>query len=293
MNSRPATNYDKKVTLLFDGDIVAYRAGFAAEKRVYHDERFPPKDGGKSFSLKKEALIEIPEEHLVWYIEAEPLENALHNCSSLIENTIDYCSDYFDLDREHISYLTYMTGNFETPNFRLAVDPEYKANRDPNHKPTHLGEIKVYLKTKHNGYLTEGCEADDFFGQACITMKGRGVVPVICTIDKDLQQLPGFHYNFTTGTIVEVEKERASVVFWRQMLEGDRVDNITGINGIGPDKASKLIPIGMSHEQAEKTVKEHYEKEFSEDWEAMYNKNCDLLWIWRKVPDTCPFKTKN
>ena len=45
--------------------------------------------------------------------------------------------------------------------------------------------MNVYLKTKHNGYLTEGCEADDFFGQACITMKGRGVVPVICTIDKD------------------------------------------------------------------------------------------------------------
>lgn len=281
------------VTLLFDGDIIAYRAGFAAEKRVYHDERDHPNDGGKAFSLKKDALIEIPEEHLVWYREAEPVENALHNCSSLIENTIDYACEHFEVQREAVNYLTYMTGNVETPNFRMEVDPEYKANRDPAHKPTHLGEIKVYLKMQHNGYLTEGCEADDFFGQACLTLRSKNLTPVICSIDKDLQQIPGFHFNFTTGTIDEVSEERAAAVFWRQMLEGDRVDNITGINGIGPVKASKLIPVGTTNEQAQETVEEAYKKEFADDWSERYNKNCDLLWIWRKVPDSCPFKTAN
>lgn len=281
------------VTLLLDGDIVAYRAGFAAEKRIYHDDRTHPKDGGASFHLKKEALIEVPENHLVWYREAEPVENALHNCSSLIETTIDYACNYFEVQREKVNYLTYLTGNAETPNFRMEIDKEYKANRDPNHKPTHLGEIKVYLKAKHNGYLTEGCEADDFFGQACLTLRSKGLTPVICTIDKDLQQIAGYHYNFTTGTITEVSEERAAAVFWRQMLEGDRVDNIFGINGIGPVKSNRLIPIGMSNEKAQKTVEKAYKDEYKAAWKDRYNNNCDLLWIWRTVPDACPFKTSS
>tara|TARA_R110000850_G_scaffold260096_1_gene387304 strand:- start:323 stop:556 length:234 start_codon:yes stop_codon:yes gene_type:complete len=77
------------------------------------------------------------------------------------------------------------------------------------------------------------------------------------------------------------------------MLEGDRADNITGINQVGPKKAEKMIPetLKMDNDMDKEVVIGQYKKEFGNGWEEKYNKNCDLLWIWRKVPDECPFKT--
>lgn len=41
-----------EIVALFDGDVVAYRGGFAAEKRVYFDKRLP-RSRGKEWGLKK------------------------------------------------------------------------------------------------------------------------------------------------------------------------------------------------------------------------------------------------
>jgi len=279
-----------KYTLLIDGDIVAYRAGFAAEKKVYYDMRTPPKDGGSSFSYKKEALAVIPQDYLTYERELEPLDNALYNCKSLIQTAIDKVSEEFDT--EDIMYVTFMTGNTEVDNFRNKVSSEYKANRDKLHRPTYLDEIKDYLVRKHSGYLSQGCEADDFFGQASSDAKGLGRVPIIASIDKDLKQIAGYHYNFMSGQIEEISEELASVVFWRQMLEGDRVDNIQGIKGIGEVKARNTLPVGTTNEEAKELVLKYYQKDF-EEWEKKYNENADLLWIWRKVPDSCPHKIED
>jgi len=275
----------KQAMVLFDGDIIAYRAGFAAEKRVYFDARDPE---GVSFGTKREASQVIDKEHLDSRRNLEPLENALQNAKTLIEGSLEDLRDSHDLPVA--GYVTFLSGNTEKPNFRLAVAEDYKANRDPKHKPTYLKELVEYLVKQHSGFLTQGCEADDFFGHAQSDARRDGLEPVIVSIDKDLAQLPGLHYNLVKKELVDIPKEEATLVFWRQMLEGDSVDNIKGVVGVGKVKAKKYIPANTSDEVAKKTVQSYYQRDHEDDWEKEYNKNCDLLWIWRAIPDECPHK---
>lgn len=271
--------------VLFDGDIIAYRAGFAAEKRVYFDVRDPE---GALFGTKKEALEAVADEFLDYKRNLEPLENAFQNAKSLIEGSLETLRDFYDLPTA--SYATFISGNTKKPNFRLAVASDYKANRDPKHKPTYLKELVEYLTKNHSGFLTQGCEADDFFGQAQSDAIRDGLVPVIVSIDKDLAQLPGKHFNLVKKELVDISKEEATIVFWRQMLEGDSVDNIKGVAGVGKIKAKKYLPADTPDKEAKKIVQSYYQRDHGDDWEKEYNKNCDLLWIWRKIPDECPHK---
>ena len=284
------TNGTKHVLLLFDGDILAYRAGFGAEKKVYFDKRSPPDMGGAIYTSKKDAKEHVEPAQLDSYRELEPVANALQNCKSMIENTIDMAATYRVSTREQVKYITFLTGN---KNFRMHVDPEYKANRKDVKKPEHLPAIRKYLQTHHFAQVSEGCEADDFFGQACLDAKKDNMEPIVVSIDKDLNQIAGIHYNFVRDELYVVTDRQANKVFWRQMLEGDRADNITGINQVGPKKAEKMIPetLKMDNDMDKEVVIGQYKKEFGDGWEEKYNKNCDLLWIWRKVPDECPFKT--
>jgi 5'-3' exonuclease len=273
---------------LFDGDIIIYRAGFAAEKREYFDSRNPPEKGGSSFSTKKEALTKIDQEFLEYKRKLEPLANALQNAKSLIDNSLEDLRDTHGMPVK--SYTTFISGNDEKPNFRLKIDPEYKANRDPLHKPTYLNEIKEYLVKNHQGYLTQGCEADDFFGHAQTDAIRKGLTPIIISIDKDLKQLSGFHYNLVKKELTQISSSEASLIFWRQMLEGDAVDNIKGIKGIGKARAFKCIPSSITEDEAKAVVIKYYKRDYENEWKEQYNKNCSLLWIWRTIPDDCPHK---
>ena len=302
---KPDINGMKHVFLLFDGDILAYRAGFGAEKKVYFDKRSPPDMGGAIYTSKKEAKEHVEPAQLDSYRELEPVANALQNCKSMIENTIDMATTSQVATREQVRYITFLTGN---KNFRMHVDPEYKANRKEAKKPEHLPAIRKYLQTHHFAQVSDGCEADDFFGQACIDAEKEKMLPIVVSIDKDLNQIAGIHYNFVRDELYVVTDRQANKFFWRQMLEGDRADNITGISQVGPKKAEKMIPVPrdgrhvldfrwdketlkMDNDTDKEVVIGQYKKEFGDGWEEKYNKNCDLLWIWRKVPDECPFKT--
>jgi hypothetical protein len=299
----------KHVLLLFDGDILAYRAGFGAEKKVYFDKRSPPKSGGAIYTSKKDAKQHVEPEHLDSYRELEPVSHALQNCKSMIENTIGVTSSSRVATREQVRYVTFLTGN---KNFRLHVDPEYKANRRDVKKPEHLPAIRKYLQTHHFAQVSEGCEADDFFGQACTDARKENMEPIVVSIDKDLHQIAGIHYNFVRDEFYVVTDRQADTCFWRQMLEGDRADNITGITQVGPKKAAKMIPwpvrdtrawchttsaeparketLKKDNDTSKEVVIGQYKKEFGDAWKETYNKNCDLLWIWRKIPDECPHK---
>jgi len=290
---KPDINGMKHVFLLFDGDILAYRAGFGAEKKVYFDKRSPPDMGGAIYTSKKDAKEHVESEQLDSYRELEPVANALQNCKSMIKNTIEAASTLVATHTQ-VNYVTFLTGN---KNFRMHVDPEYKANRKDVKKPEHLPAIRKYLQTHHFAQVSEGCEADDFFGQGCVDARKENMEPVVVSIDKDLHQIAGIHYNFVRDEFYVVTDRQADACFWRQMLEGDRADNITGINQVGPKKAAGMIPhsdketLKNANDTAKEVVIGQYKKEFGDGWEEKYNKNCDLLWIWRKVPDECPFKT--
>ncbi len=64
---------------------------------------------------------------------------------------------------------------------------------------------------------------------------------IIATIDKDLNQVPGRHYDWNKGIRYTVSRELGLWYFLRQMLLGDATDNIPGVPGLGEKKADALL----------------------------------------------------
>ena len=123
-------------------------------------------------------------------------------------------------------------------NFREDIFPEYKANRDPSHKPHWYKEIKEYLIKHHDAFVTDGEEADDLLG---ILQCSSEEETCICSIDKDLDMIAGWHYNWNKDSFYLVDQENADRNFFKQWLQGDKTDNIAGLAGVGPAKAEKIL----------------------------------------------------
>lgn len=124
-------------------------------------------------------------------------------------------------------------------NFRdeIAVTAPYKGNRK-SEKPVHYNLLRDYLVYAWDATIWQGFEADDAIAIEATELKGDGV---IVSLDKDLDQVVGWHYNFVKGMLYYVDQETASLNFYKQFLTGDAVDNIKGVHGIGPKKAQKLL----------------------------------------------------
>lgn len=146
----------------------------------------------------------------------------------------------------------------ERSNFRYALAKTkgpnglgYKAGR--GERPYHYQTVRNYLISHYGAKEIEGYEADDALGINCISDKD-----VMSHIDKDLNMLPGWHYNYVSGEFYKIETGlgtlelcrktptlkligRGLFQFYAQLLTGDRTDNIPGIPKIGPKKAYNLL----------------------------------------------------
>ena len=169
------------------------------------------------------------------------------------------------------SYQVYLTGS---NNFRREIAPSYKANR-PDERPTHWEAVRQFLVTQHKAIICDGYEADDEMG---IQQDKETLTTVICSIDKDLLQIPGRHYNFVKKIHSVQSSEQGLKHLYLQSLIGDRSDNIIGVAGIGPVKAEQAL--------AELLPEEWYDKcrELYNDDER-FHLNMKLLYIWRKPND--------
>jgi hypothetical protein len=135
-------------------------------------------------------------------------------------------------------WLTHGKDNYRN---EIAVTLPYKGNR-PAVKPKHYHDIRGYLVESHGFVMETTQEADDALGiEQCFLETQAPNHSIICSIDKDLLMIPGWHYNFVTDERRYVTKEEGMRNFYIQLLTGDRTDNIPGIKGIGPVKAKKLL----------------------------------------------------
>lgn len=130
----------------------------------------------------------------------------------------------------------YITG---AGNFRdeVAVTAPYKGNRK-SAKPEFYSEIRQHLISHYSAIVAEGEEADDIIA---IEATKYGDDCIIASIDKDFDQVPGWHYNFVKHKKYYVTEKEAMLNFYTQFLVGDTIDNIKGVRGIGPVKATKLL----------------------------------------------------
>lgn len=174
-------------------------------------------------------------------------------------------------DTGSTSYSVYLTGS---GNFRREIAPSYKANR-PDSRPKHWEAVREFLVTQHKAVVCNGFEADDQLG---IDQDKTHGATVICSIDKDLLQIPGKHYNFVKKVFQDVTYDEGIKALYIQSLVGDRSDNIFGVQGIGPVKAEKAL--------AELLPEEYYEacRSLYNDDER-YHLNMKLLYIWQKPND--------
>ena len=163
--------------------------------------------------------------------------------------------------------ILYLTGK---NNFRKKINPEYKANRKDTVPPVYLQECRQYLVDNHNAVISDGCEADDLLGI------NQTQDTIICSLDKDLRMIPGNHYNWTKVELDRVTKQDGLRHFYKQMLIGDKSDNIFGVDKIGPVKAAKLI----DHLDDEQDMFEAVWDKYNED-AARFVMNANCLWIQR------------
>lgn len=165
------------------------------------------------------------------------------------------------------TYELYLSGS---NNFRKDVSPEYKANRKDKIPPVWLQSCREFLVTEWKAIVTDGIEADDALG---INQTER---TILCSIDKDLKQIPGKHYNFVKKEFFEVTPIDGLRYFYKQLLIGDTTDNIFGIRGIGPKKAEKIIDPLTEEKDMFIAVRDLYKDD------ARLTMNGKLLWILQK-----------
>lgn len=147
--------------------------------------------------------------------EREDLEFAVARARDMMERILHATNP--------ISFKAYLTGS---DNFRYGICSNYKANRKDMVRPQWLQPVREYLVQEWGANVCDSIEADDAIGidssiEECI----------ICSIDKDLLQLSGHHYNFVKELFTFVSPREALANFYTQLLLGDRSDNIQGFDG--------------------------------------------------------------
>ncbi len=191
-------------------------------------------------------------------------------CKARLDSTIHDILLNLDDVKEYKGWLTEGSNNYR---HKYAKTHQYKGNR-PNRKPVHYDSIRNYLVNDLGFEVETEQEADDAIG---IEAMKRIDECVIVTIDKDLDNIPGIHYNFVKHKEYYVTDAEATRNFYRQLLVGDRVDNVVGVHGIGPVKAERILGGARNSFDLYERVLEAYEGDA-----GRVEENAILLWIRRK-----------
>lgn len=137
--------------------------------------------------------------------------------------------------------------------FRVEIDPEYKAHRDPAPEdlPPQIERIVTILQTMEIPILRiQRYEADDIMATLCARHAGPDCDVYLVSRDKDLDQLltdhvrmydPGKDRVIDAAAVLAEKGYGPNLAVEAQMLMGDSTDNIKGVVGIGPKKAADLL----------------------------------------------------
>lgn len=272
--------------LLIDGDGPLYKACFGAQHIWYNVLLKGEEEYGTvaRFRYKKEAVRWINGEDDVYIIEPETeledVDAAIHNVKSILGTMLS-------LTRTR-DYTIYIGGQ---GNYRYTIDPEYKANRKP--RPHHYDAVKRFLIEEEGAVVVDGMEVDD----ACsieqykdyrLVLEGAHPMgkpyTMIASIDKDLDMVPGWHYNWNKQLKYFITEEEGIKNFYLQLLTGDKqTDNIPGLKGVGSKTSIKMLKdCSTEKELYDVCMLAYTEKETPMDRMHM---NAKLLWMSKNEPN--------
>lgn len=282
-----------------EGDELAYRAAAACQKQAYRvvslvsnkiwdlKNRYTKTDLVKKLADKGKRLdqhytldpyIIIEEDYIAHYT---------------IDRAVEALKEFKHKGKEVKKVQIWLggAGNFR---YSLASLPGpsgvgYKAGR--SEKPHHLAGIKERLKSKWGAQEIHGYEADDALG----IYQEQDTVAV--HQDKDINMIPGTHYNFVTNVVYEVLEGDGEIgnltyenkklkgcglkFFYAQLLIGDRTDNIPGIKGVGDKTAYDLLEDIEEESTLFDIVWDQYQQYYQENAQAALEEVADLVWIVR------------
>jgi len=187
----------------------------------------------------------------------------------------EWLEDFIYVNLKADEYKAWITGK---SNYRydIAKTVPYKGNRKDAVKPKHYDALREHLVKRHDAILTVGEEADD-----TVAIESTKLLDEcwIVHVDKDLDQLQGWHYNPVKDERYHVNDYTAYHAFCTQLLTGDRTDNIPCLAGIGPKKAEKALKDAKTKEELLQAAWAKYE-ELGHTMEYFIEQG-QLLWLRR------------
>ena len=193
------------------------------------------------------------------------------------------------------------------PNFRyeVGVTKPYKGTRT-NPKPVHFKNLFIHMIENYEVVVSSGgLEADDVVCIAQRTAIDAGEDTIVCSRDKDLRIVQGWHYSWECGKQPShgpVETDSLGYIymykddvrgyglafFLAQMIMGDGADNIPGLVGQGKAAAWKLLsPLEGDKKAQIKAVKTLYKEKAGDTSKELFLEQAQLLWMRQR--DNEPF----
>lgn len=224
----------QKVTLLIDGDVVAYKATAAVEQEI---------DWGDD----------------LWTLHSDPKE-----AKRIIEDQLISWSDKLNADNVVIAFS-------DRHNFRKDIYPLYKSNRSGKRKPVAYKNVKQWMMDTWISYQRPGLEGDDILGILSTSEKIISGQKIIISVDKDFKTIPGYFYNPDKDVQpMYITPEAADYMHMYQTLTGDATDGYPGLPGCGPKGAEKILEEDPSWD----AVKAAYVKKGLTEEDALIQARC-------------------
>lgn len=175
-------------------------------------------------------------------------------------------------------------------NFRYELTDSYK-----EHRPSLPEPVEKYLPAvrehalKMGAVPADGMEADDLVTHWAYEQAYEDCV--VCHLDKDLDMIPGEHFNFHWNKMCHysVSVLEADSWFHQQLLMGDRADNIKCLDGIGPVKAKKIIEAADADKRID-MVMDLWSRRYGKGWQDALLIAGNLLWMRRFPGDKFTFE---
>ena len=204
----------------------------------------------------------------------------------------------------------YLTGK---GNFRdkIATLKPYKGTRKTE-KPFHFKNLTAYILSHYDVVVAQGMEADDLL---CVeqTKRLKHLDTIICTRDKDLRQCQGMHYGWECGAQAGFGPKRVTEIgeinphfkldkvtgkevlykvsgdglkfFYAQVIMGDSVDNIPGLQGAGPSLAYNLLVDCKTEEELFNAVLGAYTNKYGSSARERMLEQAQLCWMVRELDE--------
>ena len=257
--------------LLIDGDVLCHIACPPLAVRVKHDEEgheIRIEDRGEEgitlIDQEKPSYGTMSEEDLAW--RRRVARNAL------LKKLEVWLEKFFATDM-----LIAVKG---PNNFRDIVFSDYKSQRKS--KPAGdvnpiVPELRQMLVDRRLAIEADGREADDYLRIWAREARESGDPYIVISIDKDLDCIPGLHYNPNKDIKYLISEEDAQRFEYQQVLSGDGTDFIPGVWRVGPKLAKERVANAATLEDLQEIVVRSHACVYKEDWEQFLRLNFKLI----------------